>query len=364
MIYLSILIFTFIAIVADFAYFFLEGIPGKTVRILSYIDLIIYYMFQVAVYYCLLIFIDYITFRNTERTKKVVTAAAIIQAVHLGMLIYTIFSGFYFSLSPDNRFVYGNQFFFRIAISYLPIVFALADAISAIKTTKKSQVSLFFFFFALTSFGSIMDIVLGFSRLIWPCLSSALLYFYFFIVKNDSKIDSLTGIGNRYSFNEFIDKLSRLNTRQSYSVVMIDMDHFKEINDTLGHPMGDNALRDMASIIKGCIRHSDFAARYGGDEFVIAVKTEYDIEAIIGRIQTAIALQNEKNERPYKIQISYGYDVYTPKSGQLIGDFISHIDSLMYKHKRRRKTDILTINSETTASGVAGDVFAENRTGA
>jgi diguanylate cyclase (GGDEF)-like protein len=157
----------------------------------------------------------------------------------------------------------------------------------------------------------------------------------------DSKIDSLTGIGNRYSFNEFIHQVSGQNAKQSYSVVMIDMDHFKAINDTLGHLEGDNALRDMAVIIKGCIRHSDFAARYGGDEFVLATQKESDITRLMERIQQAIDNQNEKNVRPYKIQISYGYDMFTPNSDQSIEAFLSHIDSLMYKHKaaKRRSTD-------------------------
>ncbi|MDR1253297.1 MAG: GGDEF domain-containing protein [Treponema sp.] len=194
--------------------------------------------------------------------------------------------------------------------------------------------------------------------MLWPSLSASLLYAYFFIIRSDSKLDSLTGLGNRYSFNEFISKLSNPHSRllsrkktksrrfprrlqESYSVVMIDMDHFKKINDTLGHLEGDNALRDMAAIIKGSIRQSDFAARYGGDEFVLAAKVEYDITKLMDRIQKAIDELNEKNQRPYKLEISYGYDVYNTNSDQSIEDFLKHIDSLMYKHKneRRRSTD-------------------------
>jgi diguanylate cyclase (GGDEF)-like protein len=182
---------------------------------------------------------------------------------------------------------------------------------------------------------------------------------YFFIIQTDSKIDALTGLGNRNSFNEFVSKLSaaggihsrpkfpeqRLFKRKSpfdsYSIVMIDMDHFKAINDTLGHLEGDNALRDMAGIIKNCVRNSDFAARYGGDEFILAVRAEYDIVSLLGRIQAAIDDLNAKNERPYKLQISYGHDVYNVHSGISITDFLKHIDGLMYKHKneRRRSSD-------------------------
>jgi diguanylate cyclase (GGDEF)-like protein len=118
---------------------------------------------------------------------------------------------------------------------------------------------------------------------------------------------------------------------------MIDLDRFKHINDTLGHMEGDNALRDMAAIIKGCIRHSDFAARYGGDEFVIAAPAEYDIKKLMARIQLAIDVQNEKHSRPYQIEMSYGYDVYVTGQNRSIKDFMTHIDQLMYQHKETRR---------------------------
>jgi diguanylate cyclase (GGDEF)-like protein len=135
---------------------------------------------------------------------------------------------------------------------------------------------------------------------------------------------------------------------------MIDMDHFKEINDTLGHLEGDNALRDMAAIIKGSLRSNDFAARYGGDEFVIAARAEFDINRIMERVQAAIDNQNSKNLRPYKIEISYGVGVFTSQSDQSIEEFLVHIDGLMYKHKaerhRRRHTDRWISVEETPAA--------------
>jgi diguanylate cyclase (GGDEF)-like protein len=190
--------------------------------------------------------------------------------------------------------------------------------------------------------GTAVGAITGTTTLIWPCFAAALLYAYFFVIRTDSKIDSLTGIGNRYAFNEFISKLASQSVKESYSIVIIDMDHFKEINDTLGHAEGDNALRDMAAIIKGCIRHSDFAARYGGDEFVLAAKAEYDIEKLIKRIERAMKIQNEKHIRPYTLEMSYGYDVYTAGQSRSITEFLNHVDGLMYQHKaehRRREKD-------------------------
>jgi diguanylate cyclase (GGDEF)-like protein len=88
-------------------------------------------------------------------------------------------------------------------------------------------------------------------------------------------IDALTGLPNRIQFIEYlthaIDNASRLNA--TVSVLFIDCDHFKLINDTFGHATGDEYLALMAETIKSTVRTSDFVARLGGDEFVIAIQT-------------------------------------------------------------------------------------------
>jgi diguanylate cyclase (GGDEF)-like protein len=205
--------------------------------------------------------------------------------------------------------------------------------------------------------GSGLDLLFGTIRLIWPWGTSALLYIYFFIVQSEARIDPLTGIGNRFSFNEFTDKLSRRASGESWVIVMIDMDHFKMINDTLGHQEGDNALCDMAAILRDSIRRNDFAARYGGDEFVLTAKVEKNADSLrrghtptlqdgfvensitklMNRIQSELDRYNAKNIRPFKLEISYGYDVYTSDGKQSIQDFLNHIDGLMYKQKQEHR---------------------------
>ncbi|WP_010253969.1 GGDEF domain-containing protein [Treponema primitia] len=339
--FFHVLLTAIVAMLADFGFYLLNGVSGTVVRYVLYVDLLIFFIFQIAAFYYVFILIDYLTFKEKERTKriaKIVWAMFILNGI---FLLINIPLDFYFYLTPDNVFHYGNKYFIRLIISYFPVLMVLVDIFFLAKNVKTSQAFLCFFFILFTGLGSSIDILFKTVGLIWPCFTSALLYAYFFIIQSDSKIDSLTGIGNRYSFNEFINQVSGQNAKQPYSVVMIDMDHFKEINDTLGHLEGDNALRDMAAIIKGCIRNSDFAARYGGDEFVLAAKKESDVIRLMERIQQAINNQNEKKVRPYTIQISYGYDVFIPNSGQSIEAFLSHIDNLMYKHKaaKRRSTD-------------------------
>ena len=82
--------------------------------------------------------------------------------------------------------------------------------------------------------------------------------------------DALTGLPNRLFFHEHMEHhLSLLARDQKFAVLCLDLDHFKNVNDTLGHPFGDNLLRQVSERLKGCLRDGDYIARLGGDEFAI-----------------------------------------------------------------------------------------------
>ena len=88
-----------------------------------------------------------------------------------------------------------------------------------------------------------------------------------------ARVDTLTGLQNRNSANERL-RLEFLRWKRSgnpYAVLFMDIDYFKEINDSCGHETGDQVLRHLAGVLKGSLRESDFVARYGGEEFLAIV---------------------------------------------------------------------------------------------
>lgn len=89
-------------------------------------------------------------------------------------------------------------------------------------------------------------------------------------LKKDSLFDSMTGIYNRNTFDNLAWKLVNIEKREGKdcSFLLIDFDHFKEVNDTYGHPAGDEALKQLAETIKNTVRESDVLFRAGGEEFV------------------------------------------------------------------------------------------------
>ncbi len=152
--------------------------------------------------------------------------------------------------------------------------------------------------------------------------------------------DSLTGLYNRHYFNEMIYKeIERAKRyREPLSMLLVDVDNFKEINDTYGHQHGDGVLRECASILNKAIRASDILCRFGGDEFLI-VTPETDCtanDAIISRINRHISEWNEKFSSPgYELSFSIGCAVW--ETGKDLLEVIKEADRLMYEHKRSKK---------------------------
>ncbi|MCL2229749.1 MAG: GGDEF domain-containing protein [Treponema sp.] len=181
------------------------------------------------------------------------------------------------------------------------------------------------------------ELTFSLTKFIWPFLSALFLYVYLFIMLKENKTDSLTGLDNRYSFFEYIGRISRNKSGDSWSIAMLDINNFKSINDIYGHLEGDNALLNLARAIKKCSKKSDFTARYGGDEFILVAKTETGINDFISNIENELTVYNDASEKLYNIEISYGFDTFQANGNRPINEFLVHIDKLMHKNNEEKR---------------------------
>ncbi|MCK7475920.1 MAG: GGDEF domain-containing protein [Rhodopseudomonas palustris] len=115
--------------------------------------------------------------------------------------------------------------------------------------------------------------------------------------------DPLTDLPNRFTLREELDRALRYSRREvGVAILYIDLDHFKEINDTLGHPVGDALLIEVAHRLVGCVRGEDTVARLGGDEFAIIQISHHDPEsdaaALAMRIVSVTAAVPCRNSGP------------------------------------------------------------------
>ncbi len=159
---------------------------------------------------------------------------------------------------------------------------------------------------------------------------------------NLSITDDLTGLHNRRGFHNraerYLKSIARRNN--AFLVVFVDLDGLKEINDTLGHLIGSQAIIDAADILRETFRESDIMARFGGDEFVVLAKgiSKEGADFVRSRLQEDIEYFNKNERRPYRLSMSVGMQYYDPDNPSTIEELVNSADKLMYIDKKNKKT--------------------------
>lgn len=154
--------------------------------------------------------------------------------------------------------------------------------------------------------------------------------------------DELTGLTNRRGFYQhFVRELERTNRGENQGglLIMIDLDHFKDINDTFGHLAGDKALKIVGRFLKNFMRSYDIAARLGGDEFIVLLPNTNTAQAM----QRAQLLEKELNQLTFNmngstIHIRGSLGLREFQSGDTVESIIGAADKAMYDNKEERKS--------------------------
>jgi diguanylate cyclase (GGDEF)-like protein len=157
--------------------------------------------------------------------------------------------------------------------------------------------------------------------------------------------DSLTGLYNRKHLMETLENEVARSKRHKhdFSVLVIDIDHFKEYNDTYGHLAGDEVLSRLATVFKESVRSCDYVARYGGEEFILVlpeIGPEDGVKAA-ERIRKKVAKESFAGDgKPIQITVSVGVASY-PKDGDDSQSIIRHADTALYKSKESGRNRVV-----------------------
>lgn len=174
------------------------------------------------------------------------------------------------------------------------------------------------------------------------------------LIWHQANYDNLTALPNRRLFNDRLNQELRKAERDNYSiaVMFMDLDYFKDINDTLGHEAGDDLLIAVSKRLKELVRVTDTVARFGGDEFVILLSEINDLsdvkriaESIVHQMQLPFTVSDQDRF----ISISLGISVY-PTDGKTADDLLKHADHAMYDAKRNGRNQQKFYNPEMRSS--------------
>ena len=242
-----------------------------------------------------------------------------------------------FTISAENLYVRGPLFFVSPVTSYFYYIMHLSFLYKNRKKISREELFGLSCLTLIPAVFSVFQLYYYVFLTIWNSVAIAVVINYIFIVYNEAKYDPLTGVGNRIAYDEYLANLQG-KSGFNFSVVNIDLDDFKSINDLYGHQEGDKVLKVFARNLEDAFEEEGVVIRLGGDEFIVLLRERRisTLERCIRTFNDKINAYNASKEVRYCIQFSYGIATYD-NSFRDINTFIQYSDKLMYEEKQKKK---------------------------
>ncbi len=279
-------------------------------------------------------------FHDMHRLKTEMRILTVPIVINAAFAVSSPFTGWLYTIDGNNYYHRGPVIAVFAFIALSPVVYT---AICYIVYRKKMPRSMFvpMLMFAVPPVvGAVFQAFFYGISVIWSSIALSIFIVHTGIQNKQFYMDHLTGVYNRRQLDSHLNGLLQNGRKQTdFTCIMLDIDHFKSINDSFGHLAGDEALKDAALLLKSCIRSSDFLARYAGDEFVILLDSgsESAVLQVIQRIHDRAGQFNASGTKPYRLEFSVGFEIYLRGSGIARDDLISRVDARMYQDKSQRR---------------------------
>lgn len=276
--------------------------------------------------------------------NRLITFAVMLPGIVSAVLcLLSVVTGWIFSINESNHYVRGPYFIVQealvLGILFLSLLHILVMLFLPGRKCSKATVLKLLTFYIPPFLGTLAALPYSGMPGTWTCASVSIILMY--LTAQDSEIlrDSLTGLNNRKALKATFQEYAKQTSPASrLYLMMIDLDLFKQINDTYGHPTGDRALVLAANALRGCVSgRKSFIARIGGDEFLILIFLADDAAAGAFReeIETAFHNCTGSENVPFTLSGSVGYCAY--RQGQTLDSFMKAADDALYLEKARRR---------------------------
>lgn len=322
----------------------LEGMPGEGANTVLWILHMIHAFLVVGVAADWLI---YVSFRIKAggaklHARRMIKYMMPINAIFTIFVVTTPWTHWLFYITMDNTCQNGRYYYIPYLISIVLLLVTLGMSVKTYRGEASREQKNECYYLVMCGMIVLLGMVLQHILEDWwvaaPGLALAILFIYLNAQNRQITTDALTGLNNRREFDQQIVKKAEQFHGRNWGILMLDADGFKKINDTLGHAVGDEALWEMADILRRTMGgDKTFLARYGGDEFAVIGEwqSEEEARAAITEIEKETSRFNETSGKDYKLSFSIGYAMWS-EVGMLDG-LVEKADERMYIVKARKK---------------------------
>ncbi|HEY5467168.1 MAG TPA: diguanylate cyclase [Clostridia bacterium] len=318
----------------------LDGNPGTMYAVVNHVSNFLMFLLNPVIPSLWVLYVHHQVYHDEERTKRLGITLVFINLANLTVLILSQFFGWFYTIDADNIYHRGPLFYIPASITVAMIVATFVFVVIKRKDIEKRYFFSMVFFPVLPFACVLLQIQFYGVSLMLNSVTLSLLILFFSMQHRSMNTDYLTGVYNRKKLEMVMkEKIGASTETKTFSAIMIDLDNFKDINDSYGHDAGDYALEASVKLIKSCLRTVDFVARYGGDEFyiVLDISNRNDLEATVSRIKKSIERYNAHDAESYQLGFSMGYAVYDCNSHMKVDEFQKQIDTLMYEDKQAKR---------------------------
>ena len=195
----------------------------------------------------------------------------------------------------------------------------------------------------ITSVMVLSQIIFHHTLFIWYSLTLTIILMYIVLQQRELYRDSLTGARNRLVLKKCFEMFSK-KPDSKLSAVMIDLDYFKNINDSYGHAEGDKALQAFVKLLHKVYREKGIVIRMGGDEFLVLLNNilPAELDQLVLKMEKIVERYNAKGDKPYRIKYSCACGTY--KKDMDFEQFLHEVDIKMYHDKLGRKNKLLSLD--------------------
>lgn len=288
-------------------------------------------------------YIDYMIFGDDKRTIKKAKWYALPALIVLILTIINAFVPFMFMVDENNVYSRMDGIWIGAIFTY----FIYGYIVYLVYVNRRRLTSNFLvgvvMFLILPQIAVILQIQFLGLTLIWPVTALAVIFSYLLFETTSSSYDYLTGVYTRVHAEDYMYSL--IKKHKPFTVLLIDMDDFKYINDTYGHHVGDMALIEMGRILQETFPKKEVVSRFGGDEFIIVMESTSKGNTELFRKTIQNLMRKSKHEYVAQAKFSMGISICTATSQCTIEELMIDADNNMYldkaknKNHQRRKED-------------------------